>query len=210
FRNLAAGGVLDERTDAYTLVRAIDIVSENDISVLNLSLAGPANTTLEEILTEVAEAGIVIVASTGNGGPRAEPAYPAAYDNVIGVTAVTRSGRVFRRAGRGPHVDFAAPGVEVWTAASVRGVKPRTGTSFATPFVTASVALAQAAQNLTGHDEVVDALAAAARDLGEDGRDDVYGHGLIQAPPSCGPAATLASTPADAAIEPTRVDGDGT
>ena len=61
-----------------------------------------------------------------------------------------RGGRVYRRAGRGAHVDFAAPGVAVWTAAWVRGARPKTGTSFATPFVTAAVVLAQRGLGLEG------------------------------------------------------------
>ena len=82
-----------------------------------------------------------MIAAAGNDGPRAEPAYPAAYDSVIAVTAVDRSGTIYRRAIRGAHVDLAAQGVEVWTAASVKGARWKTGTSFAAPYVTAAVAL---------------------------------------------------------------------
>ena len=178
-------GSRDERSDVFTLVRAMDLLAENRVSVINFSLAGPPNQLLEAMTRRLADTGIVLVAAAGNAGPRAEPAYPAAYPDVIAVTAVDRNGNAYRRAGRGAHIDLAAPGVDVWTAASIRGARTRTGTSFAAPFVTAAVALAQMRLNLKGHDEIAGALAKNARDLGAPGRDDIFGHGLLQALGTC-------------------------
>jgi hypothetical protein len=185
FRGGAGGAADDERTDAFSLVRGLDQVSAQPITVLNLSLAGPANEALRAMVEAIVADGIVVVAAVGNDGPQAPPLYPAAYPGVIGVTAVDSGGRAFRRAGRGDHVDLAAPGVEVWTAASISGAKPVTGTSFAAPFVTAAVALVQAGRSLKGHDAVLEALAATAEDLGEPGRDAVYGAGLLRAAGLC-------------------------
>ena len=41
----------------------------------------------------------------------------------LAVTAVDRRGQVYRRANRGDHIDLAAPGVNLWTAASISGVR---------------------------------------------------------------------------------------
>ncbi|NCO85222.1 MAG: S8 family serine peptidase [Rhodobacterales bacterium] len=170
----------DERADVFTLVDGLGFLADADVRVINLSLAGPANTVLEETINRlVAENGIVIVAAAGNGGPSAEPAYPAAYHQVIAVTAVDQSGAVYRRAGRGPHIEFAAPGVEVWTAASISGARAKTGTSFAAPFVAAAAALILQDDPTLTPEGVRLRLAATARDLGEAGRDDTYGFGLI-------------------------------
>ena len=215
FRAVAAGNVPDERTDAFTLVRAMDVLAERPITVLNLSLAGPANTTVERMIETLVENAVVVVASAGNAGPQADPLYPAGYASVIGVTAVDHTNRVFRRATQGDHVDLAAPGVEVWAAASVRGVKPRTGTSFATPFVTAVVALLQSREGLPELEDIRDALASGARDLGKAGRDPVYGFGLVQAPGPCigegeppvgNAEATRASIPQEARARPAAAD----
>ncbi|NUB45962.1 S8 family serine peptidase [Fertoebacter nigrum] len=176
----------DERADVFTLAAAIDFLAARNVRILNMSLAGPANTVLERAIDAVSARDVIVVAASGNAGPSAEPAFPAAYPSVIAVTAVDRTGNVYRRAGRGPHLDFAAPGVDVWTAASVSGARPKTGTSFAAPFVTAAAALMLAGRPELSASEVAMQLAADARDLGEPGRDAVYGHGLIQATSSCG------------------------
>ncbi|MEQ8903486.1 MAG: S8 family serine peptidase [Roseovarius sp.] len=183
----------DERTDAFTLVRALDHLSERGVQVINLSLAGPPNTVLEDTLLQLTEQRrIPVIAAAGNDGPRAEPAYPAAYDSVIAVTAVDRSGTIYRRAIRGAHVELAAPGVEVWTAASVKGAHWKTGTSFAAPYVTAAVALWLQHDPMLTPEEIRARLTASAGDRGPDGLDDTYGHGLLNLGGICpGQAAIL-------------------
>jgi subtilisin family serine protease len=178
-----AGG--DERADVFTLTAGMDYLADNNVRVINMSLAGPPNSVLERATAALVARGIIIVAAVGNGGPKAEPAYPAAYPGVVGVTAVDGRGEVYRRAGQGEHVDLAAPGVEVWTAASIRGARPKTGTSFAAPFVTAAVASLLAAEPGLTADEVAARLATSALDLGDAGRDPVFGHGVVQAARSC-------------------------
>ncbi len=182
----------DERADAFTLVRALDLLAQRGVRVINLSLAGPSNTVLGDTLTQLTDQRqIVVVAASGNAGPRADPAYPAAYDSVIAVTAVDRNGTAYRRAGRGPHVDLAAQGVEVWTAASVSGARWKTGTSFAAPYVTAAVALWLQHDPTLTPQAIRARLAASATDLGTEGHDQTYGHGLLDLGGSCPGAATL-------------------
>jgi minor extracellular protease Epr len=176
----------DERADVYTLTAAMNYLADRGVRVINMSLAGPPNSVLEAATAALVERGIIIVAAVGNGGPKSEPAYPAAYPGVIAVTAVDSGDTIYRRAGQGPHVDLAAPGVEVWTAASVSGARPKTGTSFAAPFVTAAVASVLDAKPDLGPEALIAELAASARDLGDPGRDDVYGFGLMQANGPCG------------------------
>lgn len=175
----------DSRAELFDLVRAMDRMAGREVAVLNMSLSGPANALLERSVGDVIARGTVLVAAVGNGGPQAETAYPAGYADVIAVTAVDRRKRIYRRAIRGGHVDLAAPGVNVWAAASIKGARPRTGTSFAAPFVTAAVALARAADPEASPGEIGALLARDAEDLGENGRDDVFGDGLIRAERYC-------------------------
>jgi len=175
----------DERSDVYTLVKAMDMLWQRGVKVVNMSLAGPSNILLERQVNRLHQDGVVIVAAAGNGGPRAKPAYPGAYGGVFAITAIDANRNVYRRAARGAHIDFAAPGVGVWTAASVRGSRQKTGTSFAAPFVTAIVALVQAGGDVRGYDDVAAILSASAEDLGRAGKDDIFGFGLVQATGLC-------------------------
>jgi len=79
--------------------------------------------------------GHVIVAAVGNDGPAAPPLYPAAYAGVIGVTAVDPRQRLLPEAGRGPQVDFAAPGMGLFAAAPRQRWQQVRGTSYAAPLV---------------------------------------------------------------------------
>lgn len=167
------------------LVRAIDILSSRNVGVINMSLSGPDNSLLRKVIADVLARDIVLVAAAGNEGPRAKPLYPAAYPDVIAVTAVDRRKRVYRRAAQGDHIDIAAPGVSVWTAASISGERPRTGTSFAAPFVAAAAALIKANNPGFSNEEVHIVLENEAIDLGKPGRDDIFGWGLLDARGLC-------------------------
>lgn len=175
----------DERSDVFNLVQAMDKLAAAEVKIINMSLAGPHNALLEQMVARLSDAQILIVSAAGNDGPRAAPVFPGAYDPVLTTTAVDASGRVYRRAGRGPHVDLAAPGVEVWTAASVRGVRTKTGTSFATPFATAAAAILMSEQPDMTVAEVKSFLRDTALDLGDEGPDEVFGAGLVQFAPIC-------------------------
>ncbi|MEY9198601.1 S8 family serine peptidase [Sinorhizobium sp. CCBAU 05631] len=175
----------DDRSGAFDLVRALDLLAAREVQLINLSLAGPPNRLLEQVVKKAGERGIILVAAAGNGGPRAEPVYPAAYEEVIAVTATDKSKRPYRRAGRGDHIDFAAPGVAVWTAASITGARPKTGTSFAAPFVTAAVALMKASEPKLSPALIRERLAGNVEDLGDPGKDPVFGWGLLNARSLC-------------------------
>jgi subtilisin family serine protease len=176
----------DERADVVSLLRGLDLMAERGVRVLNLSLSGPPNTVLQEAIDRLArDHGMVIVAAVGNDGPSAEPAYPAAYDDVIAVTAIDRRGRVYDDAQRGNHVDVAAPGVDLLLATSVSGARPQTGTSFAVPFVTAAAAVILSQNPDLSPQMVADRVAALTQDFGAEGRDDIFGQGILQATELC-------------------------
>ena len=192
----AGGG--NDRAEAFHLVAAIDYLIGRQVSVINMSLAGEANEVLRQAIgLATADGRTVLVAAVGNEGPRAGPVYPAAYPGVLAVTAVDRSKRVYRRAVQGAYVDIAAPGVGIWTAASIRGGRPKTGTSFAAPYVAAAAALLKAREPDLKWQEVKERLYARASDIGEPGRDDVFGWGLLNASEICNGSAKPASAPAD-------------
>lgn len=170
-----------DAADVFKIVRALDALAERDIRIANLSFAGPPNPLLELAVTRAADTGMIVIAAAGNEGPGAPPAYPAGYDGVIAVTAVDKSGRVFRQAGQGDHITFAAPGVRLWTAASISGGRFRSGTSYAVPFVTAAIAATAARDGQADGAAIIAELARQSVDLGEPGRDATFGWGAIRA-----------------------------
>ena len=168
-----------EIASTLSLIKALDWLISSNVDVVNISLAGPPNRLLESALRRVAERGILIMAAAGNGGPGAEPMYPAAYPEVIAVTAVDARGRVFRLANRGEYLDLAAPGVNLLHARAGGGYASSSGTSFAVPF--AATAAARMLKLHPGEDAMA-LLYESAEDLGPAGRDNIYGYGLLHLP----------------------------
>jgi len=184
--DLYAAGVLsggkDQWAAADALAAAIAWQHHNDVAVLNISLAGPPNEIVEALIAAFQRDGGQVVAAVGNGGPLSVNIYPAAYADVIGVTAVDNQGQVYALATRGEHVDLAAPGV----ALNIAGLETHaalSGTSFAAPFVSVW---------LLTTDIDTSNLAAFSIDRGAAGRDDQYGWGELAITPTPS-TATLAA-----------------
>ncbi len=83
-------------------------------------LLGPRDPLFEKAIARMHAKGVVFIAAAGNQGPTAPPSYPAAYPQVIAVTAVNRNAENYRHANRGPYVDLSAPGVEIMTGIARR------------------------------------------------------------------------------------------
>ena len=185
---VAAAVIEDEkgrpRSRVDHLARSINWMAENEVKVVNLSLAGPKNKIFARVVDSAARRGMILVAAAGNAGPGSPPLYPAAFEQVVAVTAVDAARRVYRKAVQGAHIDLAAPGVDVWLAAADR---PRygSGTSLAVPYVAARLAVAAADGALRDVAAARRLLRAEAEDLGDRGRDPVFGDGLLRGPAAC-------------------------
>jgi hypothetical protein len=163
------------------MMRAVEWLQASGVQLVNVSLAGPYNKILDRGMQAAAERGMVVVAAAGNDGEAAPPRYPAAFDFAIAVTAVDAALEVYDRAPRGAHIDFAAPGVDVFVP--VEGGRYLSGTSIAAPFVTALVAADPA--GLGSAEAVRTRLAAASVDIGAAGPDATFGAGLPTAGGTC-------------------------
>jgi hypothetical protein len=181
--------------DTHSILRALDWMKKNDVKIVNMSFAGPRDDLVAQEIERMAEAGVIFVAAAGNEGPTAEPSYPAAYPQVIAVTAVTKDLRNYRYANRGPHIDVSAPGVDIWAAVPDGREGYHTGTSFAAPHVTAVLAV-EPRDAAARQDKAVMLDSMRVRDLSGQGRNEIYGRGLLLAPDTCQPP----SSPAPAAV----------
>ncbi|MGH8176156.1 MAG: S8 family serine peptidase [Steroidobacter sp.] len=170
---LATGGAIDAIADAFAWL------SRERVPVINISLVGPPNALLEQIVRIVSARGHIVVAAVGNDGPSAPPLYPAAYPEVIAVTGVDARQRALVEAGRGKHIDFAAPGANMSAASLEPAFGLVRGTSFAAPIVAGLLARELEDIDRSRAIAAVAALIARAADLGARGRDKVYGEGLV-------------------------------
>jgi subtilisin family serine protease len=178
---------------ALALVGGLDWLVTRSVPVINLSLSGDANKLVSLALRRVTADRTVLVAAVGNGGPDTSPAYPASEPSVIGVTALDSRLQPYAAASRGEDVDFSAPGVRIWTPGSDAAGTYNSGTSFAAPYVTATVAAQIANGAVADPDRIAATLAATVIDLGVPGKDTVFGWGLIRSQHPCA-APTQSST----------------
>ena len=190
FRGVLPGGELyaaNVYCDAPTggavdaLAAAFSWLAQQRVAVINVSLVGPDNLVLAQIVRALTSRGYLLVAAVGNDGPAAPPLYPASYPGVIGVTGVDKHRRALIEAARGKQVMFAAPGADMLAADGGGKYSAVRGTSFAAPIVAALLAQTVSAPDSSARDAAVEALARQAIDLGPPGRDLTYGFGLVGA-----------------------------
>ncbi len=181
FTSFASAASKPSLSTSLVVLKALDEALARRARVLNLSFAGPRDRLVETAIGVVLERRTVVVAAAGNGGGEARPAFPAAYPDVIAVTATDADDQLYSRANRGDYITLAAPGVDVLAASAGHGHELVSGTSFATAHVSGlSALLLELAPQLTP-DEVRRALQDTAQDLGAPGHDRDFGAGLANA-----------------------------
>jgi subtilisin family serine protease len=171
---------------AEAIARALGWMAQNHIAVINVSLVGPPNLTLEAAVRAVIAKGVLVVAPVGNDGPSARPLYPASYPGVIAVTGVDARGRILFEAGRASHVDFAAQGADVRAAKPGGGFETARGTSFAAPVVAGRLALLLARPSPAEAVAAVARLGAGIAPQDRQNTDGILGRGVVRIPAQSG------------------------
>jgi subtilisin family serine protease len=133
--------------------------------------------------------------------------YPANYANVLGVSGVNEN-KSFAAQGTTPawcngwsnsgtHVDLSAP-FAAYSTIPGNSYGEKCGTSMAAPHVAGAAALVRARNPTWSNQQVVNQLIATAEDRGPAGRDNQYGHGIVDAARAVGlavPFVVTASVP---------------
>ena len=150
---LFAAKVLNSSGSGYVsdLVEGIASCIDNGADVINMSLSTSSNSTVLRNAIETAyNAGVIVVAAAGNSN--SSVAYPAKYPQVIAVSAVDSSLKKASFSNYGPEVDFAAPGVSVYSTYKGGTYARMSGTSMAAPHVAGVAALwvASGSEGLVG------------------------------------------------------------
>lgn len=100
-------------TTSFDVAKGISMAVEAGATVINLSLGGESNPAyLQTIIQNAAKQGVLFVAAAGNE-PVSTPYYPAAYPDVLAVTAGDRQGNIASYANYGAFVDVVAPGAAI-------------------------------------------------------------------------------------------------
>jgi subtilisin family serine protease len=166
---------------SFTILKGLDYAAAHGAEVINMSFAGPKDALVERGIAAVAAKGIVMVAASGNAGPKSPPLYPAADANVIAVSATDADDHLFAASNRGGHIAVAAPGVDIFLPAPGGKYQMTSGTSFAAAYVSGLAALVLERNPALKSADVRAILTKSARDLGAPGRDDLFGAGEADA-----------------------------
>lgn len=171
------------------LASAVDYARTNGAKVINLSLGGDAmSKALRSAVNRATSAGIIVVVSAGNEGS-AEPdafAQVASSGDARGLVIIAGAHNIngvissfSDRAGSLGQYYLTASGEGVRSFDHTGTAFSYSGTSFAAPTISGSVALlAQAFPNLTAS-QIVNLLMTTADDAGTPGIDSIYGRGLL-------------------------------
>jgi subtilisin family serine protease len=174
--------------------RALNAARNSGMRVVNLSIGGSARNPTEEFLFQrLINAGCTVVAAMGNEFEKGNPVeYPGAYPGVIAVGATNRSNQRARFSNTGKHISITAPGVDILSTLPMEPSAARTadeteyalwsGTSMATPHVTAAAALLLADDPNLSPQQVAQKLTSTATSVaGMAGKKFTreFGHGLL-------------------------------
>jgi minor extracellular protease Epr len=195
---------LDSTGSGYTsdIISGIDWAIENKIDIISLSLGSSQSDVLLQNAVDTAyNNGILITAAAGNDGNTSGTGsnieYPANYASVIAVGAVDSTNTRAYFSSTGSKLEVSAPGVGVLSTYLNGGYEQMSGTSMATPFVAADLALLKQKYPSYTNVQLRQLLDSNVVDLGSTGRDSLYGYGLITAPSSTTtPTSTKITLPA--------------
>lgn len=135
--------VADDSGQTYSKIVAKGLVwaADHGASVINLSLSfKEPSSELEAAVNYAWNRGAVVVAAAGNEDTGL-PIYPAYYDNCIAVTSSTENDTLAPLSNFGDWVDVAAPGVNIYSTLPDNSYGYKSGTSFATAYVSGLAAL---------------------------------------------------------------------
>ena len=137
----------------------------NKPDILNMSFGGygEPNPIETNLLKELKESGITLIASAGNENLDTADSTPANDENVFAVSAFDPKGEKCTFSNYGETVDMAAPGINIYTTSIGGNFEYNfSGTSASAPFVSAAAAVVLMQDNTKTPDEVFKTLKTSA------------------------------------------------
>jgi thermitase len=169
------------RASNFGLMRSMNYALEKGSRVMNMSWGTEVKSDF--LATSVAYAqskGAILVAAAGNE-PTQKAMYPAAYRNVVAVSAIDANGNLWKSSNYGNFVSVAAPGYATFPVGYKGAPGAYEGTSISSAYVSRALTLYFAKHPKATSSEAIQALQDAVTDSGARGRDVQYGYGSLDA-----------------------------
>ena len=181
---------------ALAVAEAIIYASDHGARVINLSLGWkdekPQEVT-EAIEYAINKKGVLLIAAAGN--EHAPICFPANHSEVLAVSSTDEDDKKIYNSGFGPELDLVAPGIFILTTQLGNWYTLVPGTSLSSAMVSAVAALLAARHPYLTSTQIREYLINRADDLGDEGKDDLYGYGKVNALKTLDPLITFVFPP---------------
>lgn len=164
---------------SYSVAEGIIWATDHGAKVINLSLGNYAEAQfLHDAIKYAFDRDVVLIAATGNDNTD-RPGYPAAYPEVFAVSATDYNRKKASFSNYGNYIDVVAPGATIASTYLDNQYAALSGTSMASPHVAALAALIRSKNPALTNTEVMDIMRRTSIDLGNPGRDEIFGYGQV-------------------------------
>ncbi|MHC1635315.1 MAG: S8 family peptidase [Candidatus Methanospirareceae archaeon] len=181
--NIMAEKVLNETgwgTD-WDVAQGIIHAVKNGADIISMSLGGnDSSHVMEDACQRAWDSGCLLIAASGNEYKYGVD-YPAAYETVIAVGAIDSDDKRCEFSNWGPNLELVAPGADIISTYPSNLYVWGAGTSMAAPHVAGVAALIWSKYEGFTNQEVREKLRQTAIDLGDEGFDEYYGYGKVDA-----------------------------
>ncbi len=172
-----------------SIAKSLEYAIKIKPSVVSMSLGATSCTQrIEKLIKKLYDMNIPVVCAAGNDGKRGVD-FPGKYPETIAIAAYDKNGKIANFSAVGEQVDFAAPGVGIYSTYVKNKYSVLSGTSMACPFVAGVVALLiskHKKQEADGKvndcktvEEIRQHLLKYTIDKGYVGKDDNWGYGVL-------------------------------
>ncbi|WP_308638879.1 S8 family peptidase [Paenibacillus silvisoli] len=163
----------------YTVAEGVIWATDHGAKVINMSLGNYAEAQfLHDAIKYAYDHDVVLIAASGNDNTE-RPGYPAAYPEVFAVASTNSDGTRSTFSNYGDYIDVAAPGFSIASTYPGSQYAALSGTSMASPHVSALAGLIRSINPELTNVEVMDIMRKSAKDLGDKGKDKYFGYGQI-------------------------------
>ncbi len=171
--------------DLSDILAGMEWAINNKMDVINMSIGAPIDSAaFKDACDRAYQAGIIVVAASGNTHSNTME-FPAAYDSVIAVSSTNQDDSFSAFSNYAPKNELSAPGAAINSTMRGGAYGVMNGTSQSAAHVSGAAAIllakgvADANNDGRRADDVRALLGASAKDLGDPGRDQYFGFGLV-------------------------------